>query len=400
MKNGWQSLKLVDLCDVFADGDWLESKDQASDGIRLIQTGNVGEGVYKDRAEKARYISGATFTRLRCTEIFEGDCLISRLPDPVGRSCILPESGERMITAVDCTIVRFNPKKLVPAFFNFYSQSDDYLSKVSKECTGTTRSRVSRSNLALTTIPVPTLPEQQRIVGFLDQAFESIATAKANAAKNLQNARALFKSHLQTVFARRGPGWVEKTIGDVSILRSGTTLPKEIEKTSGQIPYLKVADMNISENLNGVTCSSRYVNKQDVNVSNLLPAGTTIFPKRGGAILTNKKRFTERVICADLNIMGVTPKSDLLPKFLFNFFLGLDLREISNGSSIPQINNYSIEPLLISFPKLTSEQKAIVEQLESLSEKTQRLACIYERKLVALEALKKSLLHQAFTGKL
>jgi type I restriction enzyme S subunit len=131
-----------------------------------------------------------------------------------------------------------------------------------------------------------------------------------------------------------------------------------------------------------------------------LPAGTTIFPKRGGSILTNKKRLTARVICADLNIMGVTPKTCLLPEFLFNYFLGVDMRRINNGSSIPQINNYSIEPLLISFPASLPEQQQIVTVLESLSAATQRLASLYERKLAALEALKKSLLHQAFSGEL
>ena len=114
MKAGWHTKPLAALCEVFGDGDWIESKDQSADGIRLIQTGNVGEGVFKDRGEKARYISEETFKRLRCTEIFEGDCLISRLPDPAGRSCILPDTGERMITAVDCTIVRFNVNQTLP----------------------------------------------------------------------------------------------------------------------------------------------------------------------------------------------------------------------------------------------------------------------------------------------
>ncbi len=215
MMVGWPTKPLSQLCEIFADGDWVESKDQSSEGVRLIQTGNVGEGVFKDRAEKARYISEATFKRLRCTEIVEGDCLISRLPDPVGRSCILPDTGERMITAVDCTIVRFKPKQFLPAFFNLYSQSNDYLSTVAKECTGTTRNRISRSNLGLTPVPVPQLPEQQRIVGLLDEAFAGIASAKANAEKNLQNARALFESHLQSVFTRRGPDWVEKKLEEV-----------------------------------------------------------------------------------------------------------------------------------------------------------------------------------------
>jgi type I restriction enzyme S subunit len=165
---GWAEKRLSELCEVFEDGDWVESKDQSSDGIRLIQTGNVGEGVFKDRAEKARYISEPTFERLRCTEIFEGDCLISRLPDPVGRSCILPDTGERMITAVDCTIVRFKQAQFLPALFNLYSQSSDYISAVARQCTGTTRNRISRSNLGLIPIPVPPLAEQREIVTQLD----------------------------------------------------------------------------------------------------------------------------------------------------------------------------------------------------------------------------------------
>ena len=238
MNKGWPKKPLGDLCEVFADGDWVESKDQSPEGVRLIQTGNVGEGYFKDRAEKARYISEATFKRLRCTEIFEGDCLVSRLPDPVGRTCILPQTEERMITAVDCTIVRFKPDQVLPAFFNLYSQSADYLRTVAEECTGTTRNRISRSKLALTPIPVPPLAEQQRIVGLLDEAFEDLATAKANAEKNLQNARALFESHLQSVFAQRGTGWVVRSVTEIARHSLGKMLDKAKNKGEPQ-PYLR-----------------------------------------------------------------------------------------------------------------------------------------------------------------
>ena len=99
-------MRLEDICTVFTDGDWIESKDQADEGIRLIQTGNIGMGAYLEKEEKAKYISEETFNKLKCTEIFSGDILVSRLPEPVGRACIIPEKKERMITAVDCTIVR------------------------------------------------------------------------------------------------------------------------------------------------------------------------------------------------------------------------------------------------------------------------------------------------------
>src|SRR5207302_11195613 len=146
---------------------------------------------------------------------------------------------ERMITAVDCTIIRFNPNHLLPAFFNFYSQSLDYLKAVDSATTGTTRNRISRSNLGVIQIPVPPLPEQQRIVDILDEAFESIATAKANAEKNLQNARALFESHLQSVFTKRGPGWAERRLGDLATFRNGINFTKSSRGDSVKIVGVK-----------------------------------------------------------------------------------------------------------------------------------------------------------------
>lgn len=400
MKKGWQTKKLGDLCTVFADGDWVESKDQSQDGIRLVQTGNIGEGVFKARGEKSRYISEETFKKLRCTEIFEGDCLISRLPDPVGRSCILPESNERMITAVDCTIVRFDPEQMLPAFFNLYAQSNEYLSAVAKECTGTTRSRISRSNLALTPIPVPPLPDQQRIVGILDQAFEAIATAKANTEKNLQNAYAIFERYLQNVFTQRGRGWVEATVGTVCTLKSGTTVPVSMERSEGDMPYVKVAEMTMPANREGVTTSIRFLNRSDVKLNWVIPAGAVIFPKRGGAILTNKKRLALVDMCADLNIMSVIPSDKLTPDFLYLYFLTVDMRKLGTGSSIPQINNYDIAPLPISFPASKEEQIEVTKALRKIEKNCQVLAASYEHKVAALEVLKKSLLHDAFRGAL
>ena len=105
-------------------------------------------------------------------------------------------------------------------------------------------------------------------------------------------------------------------------------------------------------------------------------------------------------ICADLNIMAVIPSTQIEARLLYLYFLNVDMRKLGTGSSIPQINNYDIAPLLISFPEAVSEQRKIVSKLEDLLEETQRLTSIYEQKLAALEALKKSLLHQAFTGKL
>jgi type I restriction enzyme S subunit len=393
MKGGWAVKSLGETCR-FIDYRG-RTPEKTARGLRLITAKNVKMGVLQ--RHPMEFVHADTYERWMTRGIPQIGDVIFTTEAPLANIAQL-DTEERVVFAQRVIVLHPTEPGLDPTFLKYLLMSEPTQRRIRENGTGATVQGIKASLLKKLEISFPPLSEQTRIVGILDAAFDGIAIAKANTEKNLQNASALFDSQLDAVFVQRGDGWLEKTIGESCILRSGTTLPKIIEKAAGEIPYLKVADMNIKDNLTGVTCSSRYVAKNDVNASNLLPVGTTIFPKRGGAILTNKKRLTKRVICADLNIMGVTPKSGLLPEFLFNFFRRLDLRSINNGSSIPQINNYSVEPLLIAFPKSTAEQQTIVARLELLLEQTRRLEAIYQQKLAALEALKESLLHRAFTG--
>jgi type I restriction enzyme S subunit len=267
--------------------------------------------------------------------------------------------------------------------------------------TGTAQPQITRTSLMPLVISFPEpLPEQQRIVALLDEAFSGFVTANANAERNLQNACALFESHLQSVFSQRGEGWVEATVGETCTLKSGATVPPAMERPAGDIPYLKVADMSFVGNEDQIITSSRFLMKTDVKEASIIPKGATIFPKRGGAIMTNKKRISALPICADLNIMSVIPSQKISARFLYYYFLNVDMRRLGTGSSIPQINNYDVEPLEISFPESLAIQEEFVQLFDCLREETQRLTRLYERKLAALEELKKSLLHQAFNGEL
>ena len=167
-----ERVALSSLCDTFIDGDWIEAKDQSDSGIRLIQTGNVGVGTFKDKGDKARYISEETFNRLNCTEVVEGDILISRLPEPVGRACIIPAGLGKSITAVDCTIIRLNDKVL-PKFFVAFTSTPDYAMQIKKVLSGTTRLRVSRANLGKIQVPLPSVDKQQQFVTIAEQADKS-----------------------------------------------------------------------------------------------------------------------------------------------------------------------------------------------------------------------------------
>ena len=159
-------VSLISLCDIFCDGDWIESKDQSDNGYRLIQTGNVGIGRYLDKSSKKRYISGETFERLNCTKILKNDVLVSRLPEPAGRACLVPNTKEPMITAVDCTIIRFHDYNSV-LFIN-YTRTTEYQKQIDMMLGGSTRQRISRKELGEVLVPVfPSEKEQILISNIL-----------------------------------------------------------------------------------------------------------------------------------------------------------------------------------------------------------------------------------------
>lgn len=169
-------VSLKSTCSAFCDGDWIESKDQSDNGYRLIQTGNVGIGKYLDKSEKKRYISEDTFTRLKCTEIYKEDVLVSRLPEPAGRACIVPESKEPMITAVDCTIIRFGQNYNAVLFVN-YTQTPEYQKQIDMMLGGSTRQRISRKELGQVVVPVfPSEEEQTAIANILSDMDNEIET--------------------------------------------------------------------------------------------------------------------------------------------------------------------------------------------------------------------------------
>ena len=189
-------MKLSDMCIMFEDGDWIESKDQSDDGIRLLQTGNIGEGKFLEKEGKERFISRETFEKLKCKEVFSGDILISRLPEPVGRACLVPEKKQRMITAVDCTICRIDDKKIRRRYLCYYLQSANYYTQLKNSITGTTRKRISRKNLGNIEIKIPSDKKQEEVIKQLDLIVEIIDNKK----KKLQLLDTLVKSRFVELF--------------------------------------------------------------------------------------------------------------------------------------------------------------------------------------------------------
>lgn len=397
-----QKSKLKDLCIYFNDGNWIESKDQSSEGVRLIQTGNVGNGFFKNRAGKARYISEQTFKQLNCTEIFEGDCLISRLPDPVGRSCIIPSTDEKMITAVDCSIVRFDLSKIIPRYFNYYSQSDAYLNDVEQLTSGTTRKRISRKNLGLIEIHLPSLPEQKRIVKILDEVFEEVGKARENAEKNLRNSRELFESYLQRVFENRGEGWEEERFGEI-IQKTETINPLNspdkdfvyIDVSSVNREKLSIENTTIIKGKNAPSRARKLVKEGDIIFATVRPTlrRIAIIPKE-----------LDGHICSTGYVVLRGKEKVIESKFIFYYLQTRDFNEkmegLQRGTSYPAVTDGDVKNRIIFYPKPLSEQKAVVKKLDTLSKETKKLEEIYKKEIADLEELKKSVLQKAFRGEL
>lgn len=216
-------MRLEEICTVFTDGDWIESKDQSDDGIRLVQTGNIGEGIYLEKEARAKYISEETFEKLKCTEIFPGDILVSRLPDPVGRACIIPEKEERMITAVDCTICRPNESIISKEYLCYFMRSSAYYKRLLGSVTGTTRKRISRKNLGNVELEVPSKERQMDVVEQLDCLVKVIESRK----QELQLLDNLIKARFVEMFgdAVANPmHWPVKKLKELSVqINSGNT---------------------------------------------------------------------------------------------------------------------------------------------------------------------------------
>ena len=167
----WEVKTLFDLAErkkeLFDDGDWIESEHITTEGIRLIQTGNIGVGCFVEK-ETRKFIYEKSFTSLRCKQLKTGDLLVCRLADPAGRACVLPDIGEeRIVTSVDVTIFR-PPVGMADRVYlaNVFS-TPEWFRAVSDRSGGTTHKRISRGALGRISITLPPLPEQSAIAAVL-----------------------------------------------------------------------------------------------------------------------------------------------------------------------------------------------------------------------------------------
>ena len=379
----WKTVKLGDVCD-FQGGSQPPKKEfvyeEQKGYVRFIQIRDFKSD------KNLTYIPVSNKNRLCRTD----DIFIGRYGASVGQ--ILRGLKGAYNVALMKTIP--NEEFISKGWLFAYLNSSLFQKPLKEVSSRSAQNGFNKDDISSFELPLPPLAEQERIVAKLDAAFAEIDEAEKIASSAADSARQLFKKELSLIFLTSRSGWNNTTIVNCCQLKSGNTINKALEKTEGELPYLKVADMNLASNADGVITSSRFVLKADISDKAIIKKGSVIFPKRGGAIATNKKRLTLTDICADLNIMSVYPKASLIPELLYYFFKNIDMAMLGSGSSIPQINNYNIEPLSISYPIDKSEQLNLASRLKDLEYESERLAVTYQCKVAELVKLKSAILAQ------
>ena len=251
--------------------------------------------------------------------------------------------------------------------------------------------RVSKEFIENYSIPIPPIQEQLRIVAILDQAFEGIAKARANAEQNLQNARALFESHLQSVLTQRGEVWVNCKLSDV------VEFDKTQHKPNNALPYVGMEDIESD--------TGKFVGRKEP-----CKVKSSTFHFNCSHVLYGRLRpYLNKVLLPDFEghcsteVFPLLPSLNLDRNFLFYWLTLNSTKEKINatctGARMPRANMNDVLAFDFSYPSLEA-QNTIVENLKALSKETQRLEANYQRKIALLNELKKSLLQQAFAGEL
>lgn len=185
----WIETTLGEICTdgLFADGDWVESKDQDPEGdYRLLQLADIGDGTFLNKSD--RWMNREQFNRLGCTKLEVNDVLIARMPDPIGRACLFPDGLPTCATVVDVAIVRTGNDTL-QKFLALLINSSDFRTEAFSLLTGTTRQRISRGNLAKIAFAIPPTEKQLEIVNLISLFDIEIAKSArvAEGAKQLRS---------------------------------------------------------------------------------------------------------------------------------------------------------------------------------------------------------------------
>lgn len=338
---------LVTANGVFSDGDWVESKDQNPNGdVRLIQLADIGVGTFIDKSN--RFMTSEKAEELKCTYLEEGDILIARMPDPIGRACIFPELNTKCVTVVDICIVRPASDEIDSRWLMHLINSERFNNQILKFVTGTTRQRISRGNLAKLDVEVPPLEKQKRIAAILDKAD--------NVRRKRQQAIDLADDFLRSVFldmfgdpVTNPMDWEVKPLKQLCNIKGGGTPSKSNDSFwGGDIPWVSPKDMKSLY----ISSSKDKITSEAIKGSStkLIDTDSVLMVVRSGVLKhTVPLALTTKPVSINQDMKAFSCRADLNSHYLLfclkafsQFLLGTVRGTTADNLSSDVINNLSV----------------------------------------------------------
>ena len=394
----WQHGALKEFAELVSTGPFgsmLHQSDYVSSGVPLINPINIDDD--KIAPDREKQVGADAAKRLSSYVLKAGDIVVGRRGE-IGRCAAVGPAEAGWICGTGCFFIR--PKPEVDAnFLAHLLRSPRYREMLERASTGTTMKNISNATLANLPIALPSASEQRRIIAILDEAFEGIATAKANAEKNLQNARDLFDSRLRFLVDKQTAGWDRKTLREIAVDfgrgKSKHRPRNDPRLYGGPYPFIQTGDVRGSDHL--ITDFTQTYSEAGLAQSKLWPKGTLCITIAANIAETGVLGFDA---CFPDSIIGVVVDGRQTSSKYLEYMLQTvkaELKAKGKGSAQDNINLTTFENERFPFPDLATQAR-IGESLDALATEIQRLDALYTNKLAALDELKRSLLHQAFSG--
>lgn len=395
MRDGWQTTR---LSEVLEKTETVNPLDFPNTEFAYIDVSSISNTTFEIAATQC--LKGKDAPSRARKLVRANDVLFATIRPTLRRIAVVPDMLDRQVCSTGYFVLR--PKQGIDHRFIFYWLfTEDFLGQMESLQKGASYPAVTDGDVRSQEISFPPLPEQQRIVALLDEAFAGLTTAKANAERNLQNARAIFESHLQSVFTQSGPGWSEHTLGDLIEIQNGYAF-KSTDYTETGYFVIRISNVQDGE----ITLANpKFIKMADKKLERfILNEGDILISLTGnigrvGIIQEDQLPAVLNQRVARIAIKGLSADRDFLFRFLLSRNFRESLQEAGHGAAQQNVSTKEIESVQISLPD-KKEQRRIVEEFDSFAAEIQHLTRLYERKLAALEELKKSLLHQAFNGEL
>ena len=397
-------LTLADLAEgsLFTDGNWVESKDQDPAGaVRLTQLADVGVGVFRNRSD--RWMRTDQAASLGCTFLRANDILIARMPDPIGRACLVPTTIDTAVTAVDVAILRVARSDVDPRYVMWAINSPTFHSLVVGRQSGTTRKRISRKNLATLTIPIPSFEEQSRIVDLLEDHLSRLDAADQGLANALARSEALLTVglwHATHGLGEDGP--VE--LQSLAEVRLGRQRSPKNHTGDRMRPYLRAANVGWNtlrlESVKEMQFSEAEEETYRLEVGDILLTEASGSPAEVGKSV--RYRGVPADVCFQNTLLRVRCNS-ADPEFVQKYLLaearaGRFMPE-ARGVGINHLGRARLAAMAIQIPTM-EEQTAAVAACRELVDGVEQFKATIVDQVKRSVALRKSLLAAAFSGRL